>query len=152
MKKIGCLTLIMFFFSAIGFAQIENPVTWNFTADNTGAKQYDVHMTATVSGNWHIYAQVCGEGPEPTTFSFTKNPLIKLVGKIKEVGKLETSYDPNFKSTLKFYSSNVDFVQKVTVKTTANTSLKGTVLYMVCNDKRCLPPKEIPFNIKLASK
>ena len=62
MKKIGCLALLMFFFSTIGFAQIENPVTWNFTADNTGAKQYDVHMTATVTGNWHIYAQVCGEG------------------------------------------------------------------------------------------
>ena len=57
MKKIGCLALLMFFFSTIGFAQIENPVTWSFTADNTGAKQYDVHMTATVSGNWHIYSQ-----------------------------------------------------------------------------------------------
>ena len=60
MKKFGCFTLLLFFFSAIGFAQIENPVSWNFTATNTGSKQFDVHMTATVSGNWHIYAQVCG--------------------------------------------------------------------------------------------
>ena len=151
MKKIVFASIFMFIVN-IGFAQVENPVSWVFSATKISAKQYELHMSATVDGNWHIYSQQAGEGPEPTSFTFVKNPLVKLDGKVKEVGKLESLYDPNFKSTLKFYNGKVDFVQKVNVKSTANTVIKGTVVYMVCNDRRCLPPKEIPFSIKLESK
>lgn len=151
MKKIF-FALAFIFTAYIGFAQVENPVSWTFTAKKISAKQYELHMSAAVDGNWHIYSQNAGEGPEPTSFTFVKNPLVKLDGKVKEVGKLESLYDPNFKSTLKFYNGKVDFVQKVNVKSTANTIVKGTVVYMVCNDRRCLPPKEIPFSIKLESK
>jgi len=151
MKKI-VFVLILIFTGYIGFAQVENPVTWTFTAKKISAKQYELHMSAAVDGNWHIYSQQAGEGPEPTSFTFVKNPLVKLDGKVKEIGKLESHYDPNFKSTLKFYNEKVDFVQKVNVKSTANTVIKGSVVYMVCNDRRCLPPKEIPFSIKLESK
>ena len=151
MKKI-VFALIFMFIVNIGFAQVENPVSWVFSATKISTKQYEIHMSAIVDGNWHIYSQQAGEGPEPTSFTFVKNPLVKLDGKVKEVGKLESLYDPNFKSTLKFYNGKVDFVQKVNVKSTANTVIKGTVVYMVCNDRRCLPPKEIPFSIKLESK
>ena len=133
-------------------AQIENPVKWTYTSKKIADKTYELHMTATLDGKWHIYAQNAGEGPEPTTFSFTKNPLVKLDDKVKEVGKLEKMYDPNFKSELKFYSSKVDFVQKVKVKSSAATVVKGTVSYMVCDDRKCLPPKEIPFSIKVGGK
>jgi thiol:disulfide interchange protein DsbD len=145
-------TLALVFIVGLGFAQVENPVTWTFTAKKISAKQYELHMSAAVDGNWHIYSQDAGEGPEPTSFTFVKNPLVKLDGKVKEDGKLESLYDPNFKSTLKFYNSKVDFVQKVSVKSTANTIIKGSVVYMVCNDRRCLPPKEVPFSIKLENK
>lgn len=134
------------------FAQIENPVKWTYTSKKIADKTYELHMTATLDGKWHIYAQNAGEGPEPTVFSFAKNPLVKLDDKVKEVGKLEKMYDPNFKSELKFYSSKVDFVQKVKVKSAAATVVKGTVSYMVCNDRKCLPPKEIPFSIKVGGK
>ena len=89
------------------------------------------------------------KGPEPTSFSFSKNPLIKLQGKVDEKGKLETQYDPNFKSTLKFYNKQVDFVQKISKKSKAPTTLKGTVTFMVCNERKCLPPKDVPFSIKI---
>jgi thiol:disulfide interchange protein DsbD len=152
MKKYLLAFLFIFFISSYLFAQVENPVSWSYSAVKIGPKQYELHMTATVQGNWHIYSQQAGDGPEPTSFSFTKNPLIKMEGKVKEIGKLESMYDPNFKSTLKFYNERVDFVQKITTKTAANTVVKGTTTFMVCNDKRCLPPKEIPFSIKIESK
>jgi len=152
MKKIAVLIFIVFCVITTIKAQVENPVTWTFTAKKIGAKQYEIHMLATITGNWHIYAQNAGEGPEPTSFTFTKNPLVKLEGKVKEIGKLETMLDPNFNSTLRFYNGKVDFVQKITMKSTANTMLKGSVVYMVCNDRKCLPPKEIPFTVKLDSK
>jgi hypothetical protein len=150
-KSLLILTLFLTIFSAVN-AQIESPVKWNYAAKKISDKMYELHITATIDGNWHIYAQDAGEGPEPTSFNFTANPLVKLDGKVKETGKLEKSYDPNFKSVLKFYSNRVDFIQKVKLKSSASTLVKGTVSYMVCNDKKCLPPKEIPFSIKLAGK
>lgn len=148
MKKAG-LTSLLIIFLHIAFAQLENPVSWSFTSIKTGPKKYELHMTAAIGANWHVYTQDAGEGPISTSFTFTKNPLVKLEGKVKEIGKIETLFDPNFNSTLKFYKDKVDFVQKISIKSTASTVVKGTVLYMVCNDKKCLPPKEIPFSIKL---
>ena len=58
----------------------------------------------------------------------------------------------NFNSTLKFYANKVDFVQKIKVKSAIATVIKGSVNYMVCNDKQCLPPKDVPFSIKVGGK
>lgn len=133
-------------------AQIENPVKWSYTAKKVADKSYEIHLTATIDDGWHIYAQDAGEGPEPTSFSFMSNPLVKTEGSVKEIGKMEKAYDPNFRSTLKYYSNKVDFVQRVKVKTAANTMVSGSVTYMVCNDKKCLPPRDIPFSVKLGGK
>lgn len=152
MIKKFTLFLSMVLFVAAANAQIENPVKWSYTAKKISDKTYELHMTANIDANWHLYAQDAGDGPEPTTISFINNPLVKLDGKIKESGDLEKSYDPNFKSTLKFYSKQVDFIQKVKVKSSSNTLVKGTITYMVCNDRKCLPPKEIPFSIKVDGK
>jgi thiol:disulfide interchange protein DsbD len=65
---------------------------------------------------------------------------------------MEKSFDPNFNSTLKYYSNQVSFVQRVKLKSAASTVMKGTVSYMVCNDRKCLPPKEVPFSVKLPGK
>lgn len=151
MKRI--FTLLGFMMMA-GFAkaQINNPVTWTYSAKKIADKVYEIHMTANIDGNWHLYAQDAGEGPEPTTFSFTANPLITFDGKVKEVGKLEKSYDKNFNSVLKYYAKKVDFVQKIKVKSSVATVVKGTVNYMVCNDRQCLPPKDVPFSVKVGGK
>ncbi len=151
-KMYYLLFVSLFAFSHINYAQVENPVKWTYTAKKIANKQYELHMTAVLDQNWHIYAQDAGEGPEPTSFSFFSNPLVKLEGKVAESGKLEKSYDPNFKSTLKYYSNKVDFIQKVSLKSTASTVVKGTLTYMVCNDRKCLPPKEFPFSIKVGGK
>jgi hypothetical protein len=152
MKKISTLLFLLFAVFTGVFAQIESPVIWSYSAKKIADKTYELHMTATIQGKWHLYSQEAGEGPEPTAFTFTANPLVKLDGKVKEDGKMEKSYDPNFKSTLKFYADKVDFVQKIKLKSAVSTVVKGTVLYMVCDDKKCLPPKEIPFSIKVEGK
>ncbi len=151
MKKLYA-AITALFLVATASAQIENPVTWTYTAKKVSDKVYDVYVTATIAPQWHVYAQDAGEGPEPTTFSFAKNPLLTLDGKVKEVGTLEKEYDKNFNSVLKFYSTKVNFVQRVKLKSTATTVVKGTVTFMVCNDKKCLPPKEIPFSVKVNEK
>jgi hypothetical protein len=144
--------LLIFATVATVNAQILNPVNWAYLAKKIADKTYEIHITALVDNTWHIYSQDAGEGPVPTSFKFTTNPLLMLDGKVKEVGKLEKSYDPNFKSELKYYEKQVDFVQKIKVKSAAATVIKGVVSFMVCNDRQCLPPKDIPFTIKIGGK
>lgn len=151
MKKI-LLFCVVLFFAAASHAQIENPVKWTYSVKKLKEGKYELHMTAALDGKWHIYAQDAGEGPEPTSFTFDKNPLIKFDENVVEVGKLEKQYDPNFKSTLKFYSGKVDFVQKVKLKSAVKTMAKGKITYMVCNDKKCLPPKDLYFSVKIDPK
>ncbi len=151
MKKLFLSLLISVFVLAAN-AQIENPVKWTYTAKKIKGDLYELHMTAVLEGKWHIYAQEAGEGPVPTAFAFDKNPLIKTNGAITEAGKLEKEYDPNFKSTLKFYTGKVDFVQKIQLKAPVATMAKGKITYMVCNDKKCLPPRDVDFTIKIDPK
>ena len=148
MKKIT-ITIALAFFVMLTFAQIENPVKWTYMAKKISADTYELHMTATIQPKWHLYAQDAGEGPVPTKITVDKSPLLKLDGTTKELGKLIKEYDPNFKSTLKFYSNKVNFVQKVKVKAGASTIAKGKVTFMVCNDEKCLPPKDVAFAIKV---
>ena len=129
-------------------AQILNPVRWNYSAKKTGANQYEIHLKATIDKGWHVYAQDAGNGPIPTSFTFNKSSDIQLTGKVKEQGKLLKAYDRNFNSILKFYENAVDFVQAVKVKPGAK-AVSGTLEYMVCDNKQCLPPKDIDFSIKL---
>ena len=152
MKKTLLIPFLLFAIVSGTRAQLMDPVQWTYTAKKIADKTYELHMTAILDNKWHIYAQDAGEGPEPTSFKFSANPLVKLDGAIKEDGKLEKSFDPNFNSTLKFYANKVDFVQKVKLKSSVSTVVKGTVTYMTCDDKKCLPPKEIPFSIKVEAK
>lgn len=143
---------VLLMFAGIVNAQINNPVTWSYTAKKIADKVYEIHLTANIDGNWHLYAQDAGEGPEPTVFSFTANPLITFDGKVKEVGKLEKSFDKNFNSVLKYYAKKVDFVQKIKVKSSVATVVKGSVNFMVCNDRQCLPPRDVPFSVNVGGK
>lgn len=133
-------------------AQISEPVKWTYSAKKVSDKVYDIYITAILDKTWHLYSQDAGEGPEPTSFTFVNNPIVKLDGDVKEMGTLEKAFDPNFNSVLKFYSNKVDFVQRVKLKTSANTIFKGSVTFMVCNDKKCLPPRQVPFTVNLTGK
>lgn len=130
-------------------AQILNPVKWSYSAKKIGVGQYEVHLKAMIDPGWHVYAQEAGNGPIPTSFTFdTKASGVTLVGKTREAGKLKKAYDRNFNSILKYYENSVDFIQVVKASSAAK-SVKGNLEYMVCNDRECLPPKDIDFDVKL---
>jgi thiol:disulfide interchange protein DsbD len=145
---------IVVLFCSIVFAmnvhgQKPNPVKWTFTAFKKSDKQYEVVASATIDAPWHIYSQFVSGGPIPTHFTFSKNPLIQLAGKTKEIGKLQKMYDKNFKTELSFFSDKVDFIQTVNLKVASKTNLVGVVEYSICNDDRCLPPAKVSFELAL---
>lgn len=148
MQKILTLSLFILFGSC-AFAQ-QNPVKWSNSVKKIGDKTYEIHITATIQNGWHIYSVSTPEGgPFPTTVNFTKNPLLTMVGNIKEKGKLQQKFEEVFGIDVKYFSNTVDFVQVVKLKSNVKTSVNGTIEYMVCTDKECLPPTKAPFVISL---
>lgn len=148
MKKIY-LSALLVVGSLLAMSQSTKQVKWTFTTKKIADRTYEVHITANINGNWHLYSQNGGDGPISTTFNFTRNPLLTIDGKVKEVGKLKKSYEEVFKSEVRYYEKSVNFIQVVKVKGSAKTNLIGKVEFMVCNDKECLPPAEIDFSVNI---
>ena len=149
MKRI-ILLLSLFFITVAGIAQLKDPVQWNFTTAKKSDKVYDVTFTATIAKPWHIYSQATpAGGPVPTKIVFKTNPLVTVNGKAKENGSLKNVHDQYFGVDVKYFDNKVEFVQIVNLKSAVKTNIAGTIEYMVCNDEECLPPKKVPFDLKL---
>ena len=146
-------TVLMMMFLLAGFlasAQVQNPVKWSYKLKKVNATTYEVHITATIDKGWHVYSQTTPDGgPVPTTIKFSKNALITLVGAAKEVGKLEQRHEELFGVDVKQFSNSVNFIQTIKVKAVVKTAVTGSVEFMVCNDRECLPPTTNKFSLPI---
>lgn len=149
MKKL-LLSSLAVLTGGILMAQSSKEVSWAYSAKKIADKTYEVHMTATIGGNYHMYAQdPGGEGPIATAFTFTKSPLITLDGKVQEKGALVKKFESAWSHDVRYYEKTVDFVQVVKLKSNAKTSLAGKVEFMVCNDTQCLPPADVDIKVNI---
>ena len=147
--KVTLLSLLVTMISAVSLAQSSKEVKWSFSSKKIADKTYEVVLTAVVNGSWHIYSQNVGvDGPIPTAFTFTKNPLLAFDGAVKENGKLIKKNEEVWGGEVRYYENKVEFVQKVKIKG-GKTKVAGKVEYMVCNDEKCLPPAETDFSIAI---
>src|SRR5262249_97561 len=138
MKKTLFFIFSIVFASGV-FAQSNKQVQWTSTAKKVAENTFDVHITANISADFHLYPQDAGgDGSIPTTFTFTKNPLLILDGKPREVGRSIKKFEQAWNHDVKYYENTVDFVQRVKVKGNAKTNLAGKVEFMVCNEQKCL--------------
>jgi thiol:disulfide interchange protein DsbD len=145
MKKIFFTTAFTLIIT-LSFGQILNPVKFNYSAVKKGNNQYEVHIKTRVDPKWHIYSIYNPDGgAQATTVNFTN---AKSIGKAREAGKMQTNFEKEFKVDQKYFETSVDFIQ--TVKVAPGTrKVIGTLEYMVCNDRQCLPPKTVAFEIVL---
>jgi thiol:disulfide interchange protein DsbD len=136
--------------TTLASAQSAKQVKWSFTSKKIAEKTYEIHMTASLNGNWHMYAQNVGvDGPVPTTFTYTKNPLLSVDGKPKEIGKVIKKKEEVWGGVVNYYEKSVNFIQVVKVKGNIKTNIAGKVEFMVCDDQLCLPPSQVEFTVNL---
>lgn len=152
LKSVWILTLL-FCASTIASAQSSKQVKWTTSVVKKAPNTFEVHWKATIGAKFHLYAQNAGiEGPLPTTFTFTKNPLVQLDGKVKEVGKLIRKREEVWGGDVNFYEQSVEFVQLVKLKAPINTTLAAKVEFMVCNESECLAPSDVTFSVAISGK
>lgn len=149
MKK---LLFFTFFVAAAMVSKSQvNPVKWAFASKKIADKTYELRITATIQSGWHLYSQSQPDDAiaEPTRITINKNPLLTLDGKIKEEGKLEKFHDAKLQVSANQYSSKVEFVQTVKLKSSARTKISGSVRFQTCDDEKCLRPETVTFNVAL---
>ncbi len=147
--KRNLVVLVGLLFGVMASAQV--PVHFTYSAKKIDAKNYEVHVTATVDEGWHLYS---GTQPKsaialPTKIKFSANPLIKPVGAIKEIGKRQTYKNTEIGVTQYQYEGKVDFVQVIQLKAVAKTNINGSITYQVCTNEMCLPPATVKFDVKI---
>ncbi len=147
MKRIILFCICTLLITSV-FAQFSK-VNWESYAKKLPNGKYELHMVAKIPAGYHLYSQSTGDGPVATNFTFNKNALISLEGKVKEKGKMIVVDDEVWKNKQKYYAGTVDFVQIVKPKAKVKTNVSGNVGYMICDDKKCLPPTTYAFNVAL---
>jgi hypothetical protein len=139
------------FLFLIGFIiwKTPDPLHWLYTCKKINDSTYVVHFKATLDQGWHAYSRVQPKNAVaiPTSIKFSANPLIKLKGKIAEVGSLIKWNDASTGISANEYANSVDFVQTIILKQNIKTKLNGSISFQTCTDKMCLPYKTIDFSI-----
>ena len=148
MKKLLLLVAVLMI-SAGAFAQIETPVKWSYAAKKLSNTEAVIFLRATIQDGWHIYSQTVKDGgPIKTSFKFTPSKEYALVGTTSEPTPV-TKYEDAFKMNVSYFEKTVTFQQKIKLKSANVAAIKGQLEYMVCNDKKCLPPEDVDFTIPL---
>ncbi len=148
MRKISVF-LFLFAAALMAEAQVLEPVAWSFRAENKGENNFEIVMTATIDDGWHLYAMNLEEGgPIATSFTFEPVTGYTLNGKAFEVTKPEVKFDNSFGMNIGMHSGTTEFRQKVRL-TGASAKVAGYVTFMSCDDKQCLPPRDVEFSLEL---
>ncbi|WP_299010900.1 cytochrome c biogenesis protein CcdA [uncultured Tenacibaculum sp.] len=152
MKKI--LAFLLCFtvgFSALG--QIHDPIQWKTSVEKVSETTYNLVSTATIQGEWHLYAQeVPKGGPIPTTFTYDDDGgKIKIVGNTSEPeGKIKfTTLFGEEGMNIKSFAKKAVFKQKIELVDTSVNQINAFVEFIACTDEMCLPPKEVDLAFDL---
>lgn len=149
MKKFIFLSVVVLSF--IGNAQILDPVKWGFESAKVSEDVYELIFTATIDKKWAIYSQFIEEGgPIPTTFTFEEGDYELIEDVIETDENKVTKHDSVFNMQVsKFYDKAV-FKQKIKLNN-PNAIVKGSLVFMTCDDARCLAPKDVPFEFDVSN-
>ncbi|HEX8038720.1 MAG TPA: protein-disulfide reductase DsbD domain-containing protein [Chryseosolibacter sp.] len=124
------------------------PVSWSFEARPGRGGEATLLFTATLAPGWHLYSQHLAEGgPLPTRFRLEPADAFICETPVGEKGAAHTYYDSLYGMDVTWYAGAVSFGQKIRLIKPV-PAIRGTVEYMTCNDRICIPCEE-QFTIEL---
>ncbi len=128
------------------YSQVLDPVSYSITdapEELAGGEVAEITIEVSIEGKWHLYsiANDPDAGPYPTQFS-SANPDMAIAGDVSE-SEPSIEMDPNFNTELGWHTGSATFTVPVAFKpdVEGSTMIDLEVLYQVCDDKSCLPPK-----------
>ena len=144
--------IILFFFQGIS-AQIKDPVKFKYNINPLPNGVYEAVLTATIEKNWHIYSKdLPPDSGIPTEMKLSSKEGIQLIGGVIEVGKKHDEFSEAFGAQIVYFSDLVLFKQKFKLKNLAKpATVAAEITYQTCNDRVCLAPNTLVFELKIAA-
>ncbi len=143
-KVVGIIVMMLSPFFVQG--QMLDPVSYSVIGapDQVKAGEvFEVTVKASIDGEWHLYsiANDPDAGPYPTQFS-SASSYVAIAGEVQE-SEPSIEMDPNFNAELGWHTKEATFKIPVALRSNVSGSseIALEVLYQVCDDKSCLPPK-----------
>jgi thiol:disulfide interchange protein DsbD len=131
------------------YAQMVDPVKWKLSTKKISDCEYELRFTATIEEHWHVYSlNSKGDGPMPTKINLKSNKEFDVIGSSTESTPIK-EFDKVFEMDVAYFDKTATFKQKIKLKTTKETVIKGTYEYQACNDVTCTFPPPEPFEFKL---
>jgi len=125
------------------------PVAWSISLDQNDTETYTIQYIADIHPGWTVYSQYVDEGgPVPTSIWYDTEGVVQTQGDAIEKGHKKEGHDAIFDmNVIKFLADEpFSIIQEVKVIDKTKT-LKGYITFMTCNDKKCLPPSDIEFEV-----
>lgn len=148
MKRLAGAIVLFFSLLATANAQqpvIADPTTWSYEAKKLNADEYELTFKLKLEEGWHIWSLTPGGDGYEIVPSFKVN-MATPKGKVTESGHAETVLMEGMDNKVTYLSGAIEYKQVVKTK---GDKLTGEHEYQVCNDKMCLPPKTLKFEVAL---
>ncbi len=124
------------------------PVDVRVSRRQLSATEIEVVFTAAIAPGWHIYAPDCPPGgPNPATLTTEKAVGAKAVGGLKASGNARSLFDPVFGMQVKYFEGQAVFAQRYHISSPAY-AVKGYLEYSACDERSCMPPTTVDFELK----
>lgn len=131
-------------------SKILEPVKWSTSVEKISDTKFILVSTATIDKGWKLYGQYIDEGgPIPTSFDFTTEDGIDLVGKTTEE-EGEESMDKVFEMEIKYFKNKAEFKQQIKRSESSLTIISSEVGFMSCNDSQCTAPTYVDLEYDLS--
>lgn len=126
-------------------------VRWEASADPASVeagKTVSIVLRAAIDSGWKMYA-IDSPPPSRGVKVVFDDPIAGLIpkGDLQQIDP-KRGYDPNFKKDVSYFEKQAEVWGDFTVAedTPPGThTASGTIHFMICNDRLCLPPTRVPF-------
>ena len=150
-RTLFAFTISLLLSLSAAFGQIFEPVKWEVSYSSTDVEgEYIIIFKAEIDENWKVYGNdIKDGGPIRTDILFEDIKGYRKIGGVEQLGRKEgPAYDPQFDMDLTWFKKKAVFRQTVKV-TSGQATVKGFLEFMTCDDVKCLPPDEVPFEFVL---
>lgn len=126
-------------------AQDLEPVDWHIYTDKKSESDYSIYIEATIKEEWVIYSMSSPEGgPIATDITFNIVDGVKLQSKVFESTTPKREFEELFGQEVVKFSDRALFIQDLK-SSNKSVVINGTITYMACNGRQCLPPRQLPI-------
>lgn len=132
-------------------AQNLDPVKWSSELTENSDNTLELKFTAAIEEGWTVYSMfTADDGPRPTELNFEDPVPVEKLGKAIETGHRKEGLDKLFDVEVIKFLDDLDYTVAQKLKVIDyDTPIVGYLTFMTCDNKRCLPPKDIEFTFDL---